>query len=343
MKKSNLNVKALTCLLLLLIAIENAQSQQLRIGSIEYFGTKAVDVDKVKRSLTVHEGDQMSLESLSSLITQVKASVKKSIGSDATDVAPVCCDIHDGWTIYIGLPGKNSQTLKYNALPQETIDFPPEAVTLYRETMDILMESVHAQATEDRTKGYALSSYPHLRAKQLAMREYAVRNAALIHSVLNNSRDTEQRVVAAHLLGYAVHNNLQIRSLVHASHDPDDGVRNNAIRALAVLAESNREIARKIPAEDFVDMLNSGIWKDRNKGGFLLSALTIPRDPRLLRLLRARALDSLLEMAVWHEEGHAESSRFILGRIAGIPEDNLSQLAKENVELILRKFEGRND
>src|SRR6476620_8024975 len=130
MKKSNVNLKVLTCLLLLLIAVENAQAQQLRIGSIEYFGTKDVDVDKVKRSLTVHEGDQMSLESLSSLISQVKASVRNAIGSDATDVAPVCCDIHDGWIIYIGLPGKNSQTLKYNALPLDTIDFPPEVLAL---------------------------------------------------------------------------------------------------------------------------------------------------------------------------------------------------------------------
>ena len=343
MKKSNLNLKVLTCLLLILVAVENAHAQRLRIGSIEYFGTKDIDVEKVKRSLSAHEGEEMNLESLPDLIAQIKVAVKTSIGAEPTEVAPVCCDIHDRWIVYVGLPGKNSLRFKYNALPEGTMHFPPEVLTLYRETMDVLMGAVHAQAPEDRTKGYAISSYPPLRAKQLATRDYAVRNAALIHSVLNNSRDTEQREVAAHLLGYAVHNNIQIRSLVHASHDPDDGVRNNAIRALAVLAESNREIARKIPAQDFVDMLNSGIWKDRNKGGMLLSALTIPRDPRLLRLLRARALDSLPEMAVWREYGHAQSSRFILGRIAGIPEGNLSKVTKENVELILREFKGRND
>src|SRR4029079_9486331 len=105
-------------------------------------------------------------------------------------------------------------------------------------------------------KGYPISSYPPLRAKQLATRDYAVRNAVLIHSVLNNSRDTEQREVATHLLGYAVHNNLQIRSLVYASHDPDDGVRNNAIRALAVLAESNREIGRELPRPNIRGMVN---------------------------------------------------------------------------------------
>jgi hypothetical protein len=338
MKKCNVSLKVLFCLLLL-VAVENAHAQRIRIGYIEYFGTKDIDVEKVKRSLSPHEGEEMNLESLPDLIIQIKAAVKTSIGAPPTDVAPICCDIHDRWIIYIGLPGKNSRTLTYNASPQGTIHFPPDVVTLYRETMSILMESVHAQSREDRTKGYSLSSYPQLRAKQLAMREYAVRHAALIHQVLNNSKDTEQRVVASHLLGYAVHNNLQIRSLVRASRDSDDGVRNNAVRALAVLAESNPLIATKIPAEGFVEMLNSDVWSDRNKGGALISMLTIPRDPRLLRLLRARALDSLLEMAVWREHGHAETSRFILGRIAGIPEGNLSQMAKEKVQLILSKFE----
>jgi hypothetical protein len=343
MKKSNLTLKVLFCLVLLHVADENAHAQRMRIGSLEYFGTKDIDVEKVKRSLSAHEGEEMNLESVPDLITQIRAAVKTSIGAEPTDVAPICCDIHDRWIIYIGLPGKNSRTLTYNASPQGTIHFPPDVITLYRETMGILMESVHAQSREDRTKGYALSSYPPLRAKQLAMREYAVTHAGLIHQVLNNSKDTEQRVVASHLLGYAVHNNLQIRSLVHASRDSDDGVRNNAVRALAVLAESNPVIARKIPAEGFVEMLNSNIWSDRNKGGALISMLTIPRDPRLLRLLRARALDSLLEMAVWRNYGHAESSRFILGRVAGIPEGSLSQVAKENVQLILKEFERRND
>src|ERR1044072_3444228 len=167
MKKSNLNLKVLTCLLLLLVAVENAHAQQIRIGSIQYFGTKDIDVEKVKRSLSTHEGEEMNLEGLPDLLTQIKVAVKTSIGAEPTDVAPICCDIHDRWIIYIGLPAKNSRTLTYNASPQGTIHFPPDVVTLYRETMSILMESVHAQSREDRTKGYSLSSYPPLRAKQL--------------------------------------------------------------------------------------------------------------------------------------------------------------------------------
>ena len=339
----NVNLKVLSCLVLLIVAVENARAQQLRVGSIEYFGTRKIDVDKVKRSLTAHEGEQMNLENLPNLIREIRATVNKSIGADPTDVDPVCCDVHDRWIIYVGLPGKNSRTPRYNELPKGRTHFPAEVVSLYRQTMDLLVEAVHAQATEDRGKGYALSAYPPLRAKQLAMRDYALKHAALIYQVLNTSADKEQRVVAAQLLGYARQNNLQIRSLVHASRDHDDTVRNNAVRALGVLAQSSPDIARRIPAQGFIEMLNSRVWKDRNKGGYLLSILTIPREPRLLNLIRDRALDSLLEMAVWREYGHAESSRFMLGRIAGIPEGNLSQVAKENVELILSEFPHQKD
>jgi len=43
-------------------------------------------------------------------------------------------------------------------------------------------------------------------------------------------------------------------------------------------------------------------------------------------MLRAEALDSLLEMARWRSPGHAEAALTILGRIAGIDEDSLTKL-----------------
>jgi hypothetical protein len=63
-----------------------------------------------------------------------------------------------------------------------------------------------------------------------------------------------------------------------AGHDPDDSVRNNAVRALAVLAQSSSAMAARIPASGFIDMLNSGTWVDRNKGAFLLGILSARRD-----------------------------------------------------------------
>ena len=73
--------------------------------------------------------------------------------------------------------------------------------------------------------------------------------------------------------------------------------------------------------------MNSGVWTDRNKAAAVLEALTASRDPAVLSKLRATALDSLIEMASWRRPGHAYYARLLVGRMAGLPEEQLSKLA----------------
>jgi hypothetical protein len=127
-------------------------------------------------------------------------------------------------------------------------------------------------------------------------------------------------------VGYIHQSPEQINALVHASRDPDETVRDLATRAVWVIAASKTELAAAIPPDTFIDMLNSGTWTDRNKAIMLLDELTEPRDAKLLKKIRAAALDSLIEMASWHWSGHADSARMVLGRIAGIPEERLIEL-----------------
>ena len=82
-----------------------------------------------------------------------------------------------------------------------------------------------------------------------------------------------------------------------------------------------------IPPDTFIEMLNSGTWTDRNKSAALLAQLTEQRDSALLAKIRSRALDSLIEMARWRRPGHAYSARVVLGRIGGLPEQRLNDLA----------------
>jgi len=208
-----------------------------------------------------------------------------------------------------------------------SVCFPVGVIDLYQQTMEASSKAVQSGSIkEDDSKGYALSTAPELRAKQLATREYATHHERLVLRVLASSADVEQRIAAAHMLGYARQSKGQIAALVRASHDADDIVRNNAIRALGVLAQSNPRVAARIPAEHFIAMLSSGSWTDRNKAGFLLDELSSQRDPKLLGQLRSRALDSLIEMARWRSRGHAGTARILLGRIAGIEETRLQQL-----------------
>lgn len=128
------------------------------------------------------------------------------------------------------------------------------------------------------------------------------------------------------MLGYGRKSAREIGALLRASHDPDGVVRNNALRAMWVLAMARPQTASEIPAESFIAMLNSGVWEDRNKAGLLLAALSRSRQPQLLERLRTQALPSLIEMARWQHSGHAEPYRVLLGRIAGIDEARIQQL-----------------
>jgi len=139
--------------------------------------------------------------------------------------------------------------------------------------------------------------------------------------------------------GYGRQSDRQIDDLVHASLDPDDGVRNNAVRALEVLAAAKPDVARRIPPQPFVRLLRSGSWSDHNKASLVLVALTTTREPKLLEELRADALESLLEMARWRNIGHAEAALTILGRMAGVKEDTLNGLIEAGqTSTILAKF-----
>jgi len=195
------------------------------------------------------------------------------------------------------------------------------------------VENGHAQ--EDDSKGYALSSDAAMHAIELNMRLYAPKHAAEIEKVLRGSKDGEQRQAAATLLGYAERSQEQVKDLASAAGDVDADVRNNAVRALEVLA-----VARPLAGLDmkpFVAMLYSGSWTDRNKASFLLLRITQAPDPAVLKELRDQAMGPLLDGAAWQSKGHAAPFLMMLGRIGGLEDVKIQKLIDSGErEVILR-------
>ena len=330
----------IVCAALLLTAVlsvaASAQNEPRRIGSIDFFGYAGLNLDHIRSALPLRVGDPFP--GPSETRDTITKAVTAIVGRPPTDIAPVCCDAQGSYMIYIGLPGASIKPAEFNPVPTGNTKFPPEIVELYEQTMDASSASVmKGGALEDDSKGYALSiNDPALRAKQLEVRAYALRHEDLIRAVLDQSSDTHQRIVAAHLLGYARQSPKQINYLVRASHDADDVVRNNATRALGVLADSSPRVAAQIPAGSFIRMLSSGSWSDRNKASGLLFSLTGSRAPKLLAELRSEAVVPLIEMARWRSYGHAYAARILLARIAGIDEEHARKLAKaDNADEII--------
>ncbi|HEY0320837.1 MAG TPA: HEAT repeat domain-containing protein [Pyrinomonadaceae bacterium] len=330
-------------LLLIVILLASGafgQDKPKLIGEIEFFGYSGIDQNKVRAALPFHEQDTFSLETSAKKLEQVGEAVKQVTGQWPTDVANVCCDAQGNWIIFIGLSGK---TIRYNPPPTgATTRLPEKIIKLYERFIKVNLEGVQKGAyAEDDSKGYALAEYPPLRSIQLEMRAYAVNHEVLLRAVLANSSEDGQRIVAAELLGYSQQSRSQIAALVKASQDSNDTVRNNATRALIVLAKSSTKIATEIPAAGFIELLLSGTWTDLNKVSNLLNFMTKSRDSEMLAGLRRReVLDRLIEIARWRS--HGEPARYILGRIAGIDESRLEQLVKTGqVEVIINELKGK--
>jgi hypothetical protein len=290
-----------------------------RIAFIEFYGAKGIDTEAVRRALPFREDDQYVPYETK---RQVRETVRQVTGRDAADVDAICC-IKDGdQTLFIGLAGESSKKFAYNPAPKGAMRLSEELISLQKR-IDAAGEAATKKGGdamgEDDSLGYSLAHDPDMRALQLTLRAYALKHEDELFRVVASSSDALHREYAADTLGYARQSRRQIDALVRASRDSSDDVRNDATRALGVLLESNAALAKWIPPQGFIDMMSSGIWTDRNKASFVLEPMTRGRDAKLLALLRAQALEPLIEMARWRD-GHQYPARHMLARIAGVPE-----------------------
>jgi hypothetical protein len=314
-----------------------SQSDNKRtVANIDFFGYGNFDVLKLQSVLPIRAGEPIKQGEWGTYRSRIEEAIRSETGKPPTDVALVCCNEDGNSMIYIGVSGTSSAAVKHKRAPMGEVRLPAAALKLSQESEEALSKAVMAgRAQQDNSNGYALSANPELRVKQLQIREFALGNEDLLRNVLLSSSDAEHRAIAAEFLGYVNVSARQIADLAEAARDPDPGVRNNAVRALGVIASSSQQRARMIFPKPFIALLKSDKWVDRNKGGWLLINLTESRDPRLLKLLRTEAMDALVEMARWHFSGHASFARRLLGRIAGIEEAKLDTMVNDQAEAII--------
>jgi hypothetical protein len=309
----------LTLVLMLLSAQSDFQMPAIR--TIDFYGLRTVSDTRVRQALQIKEGDtppespipaQLRVEALPRII---KARLNF-----------VCCE-KGKTTLYVGIQEQGSPTLEFRAAPTGAVRLPfdvPPAGDAFEKAFTHAMEA--GDHVEDQSQGHALMHFAEARAAQQKFISLAALHPAILHDVLRNSADARQRALAAQILGYAADKRDVVADLIYATRDPDGDVRNNATRALwiiAKLAQRKPELGIQVPAATFIDLLNSIVWTDRNKSSYALLETTEKRDPAILAEIRERALPSLVEMAHWKAIGHAQPAIFLLGRIGGMSEDDI--------------------
>ncbi len=298
------------------------------IGEINYFGYGGLPLQKVRATLLLHVGDTLTFASFSR--KPVNDAVLSAIGKLPTDVNVTCCDASQHLEIYIGLPGATSRPVPIGPTPSGNAHLDPEGLRLYEQGQPLLVQAVaRGTAGEDDSQGYMISNDPALKAVNLAMRSYAVGRESELKYILQTASDPKDRRAAAALLGYVQRSTKQAEALSQAITDPDDDVRNNAVRALAVLSAATTTDHLQINVKPLIDLLYSGIWTDRNKASLLLYRMTEAKNPEVLQSLRNEAMGPLVEGASWTDvPGHSTPFLVTLGRIGSIPNDKLFELLK---------------
>jgi hypothetical protein len=288
-----------------------------RITFVEVYGAERVGEGAVRDALGMRDGDPMPTGP-----TGARQRLLALPGVAAVDLNSVCCAADGGALIYVGVAAEGEPRRTYRPAPAGDVRLPEEVTAAGAELERALLAAVQRGVIEeDESEGHSLLSDPAARAIQRRLQEAAAAHADLLARVLHESADDDQRALAAQIIAYAGDKRAILPLLLDALDDPAEGVRNNASRALGLIARHgarNPQLGIVVDPAPFIAMLTAHVWTDRNKAAAALLSLTESRDPPLLERLRAEALDPLVEMARWRHEGHALGAFIMLGRLAGL-------------------------
>lgn len=309
-------------LFLILPAVLAADSVP-RVGSVDYYGLRKLAQNRVYKAVGVSAGDPIPPSK-----GDLEERLEKIPGVVAARVEAVCCDGAAGM-LFVGIEERGAAHFALRTAPAGDAALPAEIVEQYTLLVRTIENAARRGSTaEDLTHGHPLMADPDARAIQEGFADFTAAHLPQVRDVLRNSADSEQRAMAATLVGYAPDKKAVVNDLEFAIQDPDEGVRASAMRALnaiAVLGIKQPQLEIQISPTWFVEMLNSIVLSDRTRATMALINLSDSRPAATLDLLRERALPSLVEMAQWNSLRYALPAYILLGRVGGLSEQQIQE------------------
>jgi hypothetical protein len=234
----------------------------------------------------------------------------------------------------VGVSEDRAPVLTFHSAPTEDLRLPEGMVAAYEAALERGFEGMmKGTSGETIEEGHSFSTYGPALEQDRILFALARDHVEEVRAVLLSSRHDLERTAAAKALSFFEDKSLVVGDLARAIEDPSESVRNNGIRALSVLASwinterlGGREtLDLVLDTRPLIVLLESLEWTDRNKAAALLSSLSMSRDAELFGQLRESSIPALREMALWHSRAHALYSVRILGRMAGLGEDELHE------------------
>jgi hypothetical protein len=308
-------------LLLALVAPGLCWSQIPRIGVIDFYGARRVPESRLRAALAVGEGDRLpaSKGDLEDRLERVPGVVRARVEA-------VCC-YEDRLILYVGVEEKDAPRFLFRDPLPGGATLPEAIVDVYRDYLATMARAARAgPVTENIAHGHVLSNYAATRAIEERFQVLARERLDELRTALREAADPMHRAAAACIIGYAPAKRAVVDDLQYAMRDSDEGVRGEAIRslgAIAALGARDPQSGIRVEPTWFVQMLNSIVRSDRTRAASALVGLTEQRRPYVLDQIRHNAMRSLAEMARWKPLGEALPAYLVLGRAAGIPEEEI--------------------
>jgi len=285
------------------------------LGSVSVFGTKKLNEVTLKELLGTEfnewvkkglAGDSSSLEMEKKLIQKIQ----QRFNFPFAEFSVVQFFEPDNLAVHIVLDVVEKSDLenRSNFYPEPTGQFPdPDSlIQSWLEYENLGMDLVETgQISPDGAKCEALHcpfGHEHPKLKKFApvFTNGVKKNVDRLIEIISKDKRADYRASAAFLLAYFPDGKKIIPSLVERIRDPDQIVRNNALRVLGDIAELHPEFV--IPVKPLIAALNYPRSTDRSKSIFAIYSLAansssareeILREgvPNLLLLLEAKIPD----------------------------------------------------
>jgi hypothetical protein len=309
-----------------LLIYTSLHSQTVKIGTIDVYGNRKIEKDTIIQRAQISEGDSINQRTL--LNRNIEKNIMSIHGVKLAKTALVCCDQNGDYHLFIGVAESDTTILLHRAAPTLRIKLHSKYSNAYAQFSDRLSDAIQAgQADEDWSQGHALMRYLPARKIQEKYIRWANEEFSDLRKVLRSCAYDDQRATAAQIIAYHFDKGEAVPELMYAIIDESEEVRNNAIKALAIIAyyaSKHPEKKINIPYMPFIRLINSVEMSDRNQGSQVLVQLTRSREPEILSKLKELSLPALREMALWKSEVHAFPGYVILARIAGLPEEEIN-------------------
>jgi hypothetical protein len=307
--------------LAILVVVSAAAAQAPKTGDINFFGLRKLTPEKILSTIELKPGDPLPPSK-----GDLEDRLELMPGVAAARVEAVCCDGENA-ILFIGIEERGSPHFDTRQAPAGTASLPEDLMAAYREYMGAVERAAQlGNAAEDLTAGESRIADPAAKRLREQFASIALDRIDVLRDVLHNGAEPEERAVAAAIIGYAPKKDQVIKDLQFAMQDAEPAVRANAVRAMmaiAVLAQKRPELGLRIEPTWMVEMLNSIVLGDRQQAALALVTLTEQRNAATLDLIRSRALPALVEMARWKTLRYALPAFLLVGRTAGIPEQEL--------------------